>query len=136
MPFKGTFTFGQQQDEQHQFNEGGASMEPYREHGRMPTVFRSNRVPQVTPERYLRRMKYEEVVTNDSTVNLNSAMAGVVVNKLINVATGFGGSALVFWAAGEALALGIKCVVAAVAFYAGYQMFNNKQGKGGGGNAR
>lgn len=90
---------------------------------------------QITPTRFLRRTKYEEVETNDSKVNLERSMGGVS-NKLINVGTGLAAALLV-----GKVALGILSgfaflLVVCLGGFLGYQMFNSKDGGQGGNGAR
>lgn len=82
--------------------------------GHEPVVQYNRREPRATAERYVRRVKIEEVATNDSTVSLNGALRSTF--ELLQLLFGFGMAGLCMYFLGDAFSFAIKAVVAVVAF--------------------
>jgi hypothetical protein len=122
MPTKLKFKFSNE-DEVENYEEEVHQAYPMERHGLKRTSITRARSPQATAERYVRRVKIEEVSTNDSTVSLQGALRSTF--EFLQLVFGFGAAGLCMYFLGDAISFALTLAVGCVAFFLGYMFIKN-----------
>jgi len=127
MPTRLKFRFSNDDDVEDRVSQS-FPMEEYREQGgnrtlRRTTFLPERREPRATAERYVRKVKIEEVTTNDSTVSLQGAMRSTFDIVQLLIAGGLAVMAMYYL--GDAISFGLKALLGLAIFVAGYMFIKS-----------